>query len=111
MSFNPELEHAWCQELILNKELKIRSLIEFESFFPTMRCKRQRFDCRTHEAKLQRDILKIYEPRLLELDAKIEEITKSRFASLCNRQVSEHFIDFVGKDLYEKFERRISNSK
>lgn len=108
-SFDPDAEHAWCQELVRNKELKISALLNFETFVPSMSVKRQRFDCRTGEAKQQRNILKLYESRLLELDAKIEEITKTRFAAMCNRQASQHFIDFVGgNDLYKKFERRLS---
>lgn len=108
-SFDPNAEHAWCQELVRNKELKIAALLNFETFIPSKTIKRQRFDCRTGEAKQQRDILKLYEPCLLKLDAKIEEITKTRFAAMCNRQASQHFIDFVGgNDIYEKFERRLS---
>lgn len=108
-SFDANAEHAWCQELVQNKERKIFALLNYEPFVPSMSVKRQRFDCRTGEAKLQRDVLKLYENRLLELDARIEEITKTRFASMCNRQASQHFIDFVGgNDIYEKFERRLS---
>jgi hypothetical protein len=108
-SFDANAEHAWCQQLIQNKERKIFALLNYETFVPSMSVKRQRFDCRTAEAKLQRDVLKLYENRLLELDARIEEITKTRFASMCNRQASQHFIDFVGgNDIYEKFERRLS---
>jgi hypothetical protein len=110
-SFDANIEHAWCQQLLQNKERKISALLNYETFVPLTTIKRQRFDCRTGEAKQQRDILKLYERRLLELDARIEEITKTRFASICNRQASQHFIDFVGgNDVYEKFERRLSSN-
>ena len=113
-------EHAWCQEFLKKKQQQIDAMTEKNVIVQKMTLRRQRFDCRTREAKLQQEVFKIYEPLLLELDAKLssrivpthvssETLTQpTHFQLRCNREVTQQFIDTIGgKDVFDKLERRL----
>jgi hypothetical protein len=114
-------EHAWCQEFLKKKQQQLNSLTDKNVIVPKMTLRRKRFDCRTREAKLQQEVFKIYEPLLLELDAKLssrialthvssEILTQpTHFQKLCASQVKQQFIDTIGgKDVFDKLERRLN---
>jgi len=114
-------EHAWCQEFLKNKQQQIDAMTEKNVIVPKMTLRRQRFDCRTREAKIQQEVFKIYEPLLLELDAKLssrialthvssDTLTQpTDFQLRCNREVTQQFIDVIGgKEVFDKFERRLN---
>jgi hypothetical protein len=114
-------EHAWCQEFLKKKQQQLDCLTGKNVIVPKMTLRRQRFDCRTREAKLQQEVFKIYEPLLLELDTKLssrialthvssDTLTQSTdFQLRCNREVTQQFIDTIGgKDVFDKLERRLN---
>ena len=114
-------EHAWCQEFLKKKQQQLDSLTDKNVTVQKMTLRRKRFDCRTREAQIQQDVFKIYEPLLLELDAKLssrialthvssEILTQpTHFQMLCAGQVNQQFIDTIGgKDVFDKLERRLN---
>lgn len=115
------IEHAWCQEFLKKKQQQLDCLTGKNVIVQKMTLRRQRFDCRTREAQIQQDVFKIYEPLLLELDAKLssrialthvssEILTQpTHFQMLCAGQVNQQFIDTIGgKDVFDKLERRLN---
>jgi hypothetical protein len=118
-----DAEHAWCKQFLRNKQIKLNALLGLDTKTPQLlSIKRQRFDCRTQEAKIQQEVFKMYEPALLELDAKILELSASSriipthvspsatqptdFQLRCDTGVSEDFINSIGKTTFDKFESR-----
>lgn len=114
-------EHAWCQEFLKKKQQQLDCLTGKNVIVQKMTLRRQRFDCRTREAKIQQEVFKIYEPLLLELDAKLSSRITLRHVSSetlsqptdfqlrCNREVTQQFIDVIGgKEVFAKFERRLN---
>ena len=114
-------EHAWCQELLKNKQQQIDALMGKNVAVQKMSIRRQRFDCRTEEAKVQREVFKLYEPSFLELDTKLssrivlthvssETLTQpTEFQVLCASEVKQQFIDTIGgKQVFDRLERRLN---
>ena len=112
-------EHAWCQEFLKKKQQHLDCLTGKNVIVQKMTLRRQRFDCRTREAQIQQDVFKIYEPMLLELDAKLSSrialtnvsssltTQPTDFQLRCNSEVNQQFIETVGgRNAFENLERR-----
>ena len=100
-----EVEHAWCQDLVKTK----KEILNFGAPI-TKIGRRQKFDCRTPEAKIQHAVFKLYEPVLLDLDQQI--LNKRHFIipfEKSSSQCDEELINTLGKATFDKFQHRFTN--
>jgi hypothetical protein len=112
-----QAEHAWCQAMLESK----REILAFGTSV-TKVGHRQKYDCRTPEAKIQQAVFKLYENAFSELDARIASRTSLKricpmgvasatksFEELCEDRdgtSKEYLIGTLGQTTFDKFQHR-----
>ena len=114
------LERKWCENAIESKRLKL-------SGFPALpHVPRQKYDCRTKEAQIQREVYEIYNSTILLLDdairtkricpISVSSFQATGFGSEYNKQAvinrlghtNSRIYTTITKSNYDKFEHRFA---